>query len=282
MNYKTTCPSCGGNDFWVTPRNEIRGYCYHCSYITFNDGVYKRERVRHEDIDSIRKLYTELANLYHDNMADDARKYLHSRGITDQNIKDYLIGFCSDDIVPLYKDRLSVEAGIATKDCKPFLANRIIFPYIVNGVVTDMRGRKMNNNDDSPRYLSAFGGSYYRGAEYCFAYGDDTELITEGEIKTILARNAGIKTCGMPGITNIRRYANYKIACLDRDSKPAARYAVARSLEKLADRYPHLKVCTIPKIGMGLDDYILEYGADAFRSLFERSLPYETWRYMYA
>lgn len=277
--YKTTCPDCHGNNFYVTPHNGI-GYCFNCSY-TERDNTREHIPTRYTDITGIRQLYTELAHYYHA-CVDDARDYLHSRGITDQDIETYNIGYCPSSAHKLYADDHAVAAGIVKRDGSPFLANRVIFPYLNSVYVTDLRGRSLDPNDEI-RYLSPYNGSFYRGADYPFLWSDQPSILTEGEFKAIAMRKIGLRAIGVPGIRSIRPKSVFDMVCFDSEVNPKSRADVHNAILRIARQYTNIKVITMPQSDrkMGADDYIQEFGADSFHRLVRSALPIETWKHIF-
>lgn len=279
---KIQCIACGGNNFYVTPEKNITGYCFNCGYAEFN-GTYKAVE-RFHDIPGLRQYYKELAWYYHSSMTADARTYLHTRGITDAMIDAYSIGFCPNDTHILYQDDLAKHAGLINRG-KPFLADRVTFPYIVGSQVTDIRGRSLEPKTEY-RYLSPKGSSYFRGADYPYLYEGESVLITEGEIKAIFAKEAGFTVHGIPGINAMRPKTSGMVVCFDSSNRPRSRQAVFRAIVHLGAVFPYLKVVTLPLNGserdIGIDDYILAYGVDSFKKLMQRALAFDTWKRLYA
>lgn len=277
---KTQCPACGGSNFYITPQNSITGYCFNCGHTEFGKGGYKAVE-RFEDVKGLREFYKEIAEYYHTSLTEEARNYLHSRGINDRLIDQLRIGYCPSDAHVLYQDVYAKPSGLINQRGKPFLADRITFPYLVKNQVTDLRGRSLEKTTEY-RYLSPKGSSYYRGADYPYLYEGEATLITEGEIKAIFAREAGFPTHGIPGINSMRPRTNGAITCFDSSRKPRSKAAVFRAIIHLARVFPSIKVCQLPLTGseqdVGIDDYILKHGVEAFQKLVHRALPIETWK----
>ena len=274
--YKTQCLECSGNNLWITPDNGM-SYCYNCGYCERDTSKPQAKKERYHDIVAIRQLYTELTAYYHSNV-DCARSYLHSRGLNDADITQYQIGYCPNSSHKLYLTEHSIAAGIVRKDGTPFLANRVTFPYWNSVYVTDIRGRTINPNEQL-RYLSPFGGSFHRGADYPFAWSEDSSVLTEGELKAIAIRKAGFTAIGVPGITNIRPQSKYDIICFDSDKKPEH---VQRAILRLVKYRKDLKIATIPlaqnEDKMGADDYIEKYGIEAFQRVLNAALSVKEWK----
>ena len=210
--------------------NEILGRCHvcHCNDANFNTAklvwncwhgghsgriipdegyVYIEEEEPTLDIVEVRNLYKSLAVKYHDNIPQPVNEYLNSRGLTQQTIDAFMLGFCSTDFYDDYSNKLAEEAGVLNNNY-PLLTNRITIPYLANGEVTDIRGRIVSNvftyKDNTPTYSSLSGNHEVRGATLPFNYDiiskSDRVILTEGEFKAIVASQYGFPVVAMPGI----------------------------------------------------------------------------------
>ena len=279
--YKTECPQCHGGNFYITPENGKR-YCFNCAYFE-SDGVFTAPH-RAQDINGIRQFYTEIADYYHSCLTPDHISYLNRRGISDNSIEKFKLGFVPQSTHILYNDSVAVESGMVTEKRAPFLANRIVFPYYVNSTVTDFRGRFVGEHE--VKYLSPKGSSYYRGADYAFnhaALESQKVVITEGDPKAIVSEQLHVPTISIPGILSIRPQVKQRagqtfIACFD--SQIEHMYDVIRAIQRLASMVESLLVATLPLCGfdkMDIDTFILLKGAEAYKRVIDRALPYNTW-----
>lgn len=280
MSFKTVCSQCGSNSLYVTPEKNLTAYCFLCGYADFSGSDY-RSIERFHDVKGLRQYYTEIAQYYHSCLDETSIRYLHSRGFTDYAISDLMLGFCPDDSHILYLDSFAKPSGLVNSRNNPFLANRIVFPYCVNDQVTDIRGRSLEKQTEY-RYLSPKGSSYYRGADYPYLYNGSAQLIVEGEIKAWFAREAGYTVHGLPGINSMRPKTDGAVVCFDSSTRPKSRAAVFRAVLSLSKRIPGIRVAQLPidrsESDIGIDDFILRYGADEFRKIVDHALPVDVWK----
>lgn len=290
MSYKILCPNCGGHNFYVTPQNG-KSFCFNCRYFE-QEGSYKEENdsIRSDYVENIRRYYTELTEYYHSCLGEKERRYLGERGITDTTIQNLKIGYCPDSSHMLYISPLSQEAGIADTKYRPFLANRIVFPYWFDGSVTDIRGRTLASND-TMKYKSPYRSAFYRGADYAYQIkieSSKTLVVTEGEIKSIIPQQEGLQTVGLPGMNSFRKVSVFPcqkiVLCFDnqRNKRRDLLLSIKRYAEKLnKDVY----IATLPlrnKEKQDIDSYIISYGIDAYKKIIQSAVPYKTWlRYAY-
>jgi DNA primase len=281
MGFKAICPKCQGRNFWKTPENDT-AYCFNCGYLEKGENAQPLQRSPH--IKEIREYYTETAQYYHSCLDTAHREYLNKRGITDASIEQYKIGFAPNEKHIRYHGELARESGLAGKDMSPFLADRIVFPYWVKGVVTDMRARAWGANEI--KYLSPHGTAFVRGADYPFNYETlqhDHVVITEGDPKCIVSEQIGVHCISLPGIFSMRpmlkQRQNQKFTiCFD--NQLSNYYDVIRGIKRLAGLFDDLRIATLPLMNrekMDVDSYILDFGADAYKKVIRRALNYTEW-----
>ena len=292
--YKTECPQCGGDNLYVTPDNDV-SYCFNCGY---KRNAKETEQTsdspgglpfstNNADVEEIRQFYTESANYYHACLTGSAYKYALSRGLTDQSISKYKIGYCPETATSSHE--FALRSGLYNSANRPVLADRLIFPYVdpISRRVTDLRGRSMTNED--PKYKGPFGSTVARGADEWPFNGEDLlkahHIITEGEIKTVVAAQSGFNCVGLPGISvwrwRLRTMARGKaVVVFDSQKQVSVRESVYQSIDRLAQRLQDLHVATLP-IGkqdkMDLDTFLLTKGPDEFRLVLDKALPYNEW-----
>lgn len=208
------CPVCGCNDANFNV-NLMIWHCWHDhakGRITSNTGEYViRDRVEREekklDINSIRSFYNKLVDKFQVELPT-ALDYLMSRGFKEEILNKFKLGFCSTTYYDEYSDEIAEDAGILRQKF-PLLSNRITIPYIVDGEVTDIRGRTLekvfNYKPNTPKYLSLSGPYDARGAVYLFNHDaiklSNTVMITEGEFKALAAIQNGYPCVATPGIS---------------------------------------------------------------------------------
>jgi hypothetical protein len=282
MNYKTECPKCAGNDFYVTPSNGV-GYCFHCGHYERSGSEKESYKITY-GIEALRSVYTSLASSYHSNLGGRALAYLYSRGYTPETIDKLKLGYIPDE-VPLHLDKvLARDTGLFANG-KSILGGRVSFPYLVNGIVTDIRGRSLDA--DPIRYKSPLGSAEQRGAVYPYNYDDSTNdyVITEGEIKAGISSQIGVPTLALPGIstwrsmlTNHRR--DRQVIVFDSVRLASSREITFRAIDKLANKLYNPYVVVLPLLGedkMDIDRFILRRGPEEYRTIIQNALTYSEW-----
>jgi len=209
------CPVCGCNDANFNTA-KLKWRCWHCpgkGIIIPEEGYEVQEvEVIKLDIPRVRELYTNLAGKYHQSLTQPTLDYLKARGLTQQTIDDFKLGFCSTEFYDEYGSGVAEDAGVVYQNY-PLLANRLTIPYLVSGEATDLRGRTLNTiltyKTNTPTYISLSGSHSSRGATFLFNHDvidkSDRVIITEGEFKAIVAHQHGFPIVATPGIFGWQR-----------------------------------------------------------------------------
>jgi DNA primase len=99
----------------------------------------------------------DVAKLYHSYLMEQPgpQKYLHDRGLTDETIKKYMLGYTDGAVIQINfaeEAEMANEIGLMNKNGYEALAHRIVIPNIVDKVYCDfMIGRTVIN--DKIKYL---------------------------------------------------------------------------------------------------------------------------------
>ncbi|MFA7252830.1 MAG: DNA primase [Candidatus Paceibacterota bacterium] len=179
--------------------------------------------------------------------SSSAQKYLEKRGLTEKTIKDWRIGFVSDDWRTLY-DYLSArkfsdleieQAGLIKRTDKGSydrFRGRIIFPIRDSaGRVVAFTGRILPENDDgkSAKYLNSPETAVFNKSRILYGFDFakvairkfDYSVIVEGQMDIIMCHQAGfqnvVATSGTAltpeHLTLLRRISNRVIMAFDAD-----------------------------------------------------------------
>ncbi len=177
-----------------------------------------------------RQLYAAVALWAHGWMLEpcnpDPSAYLHRRGLNDATIGRYVLGvtLSDDESLVTYLREIcpeayayAEEAGLVIIDedgrqrTHWNLRGRIVFPYIADGQVVDLRTRTYNGQ----KGYRSLGPYEQRGVVFPFGWdsitpGTKTVIITEAEFKALAALQAyhagelASPTLGQPGLTVFR------------------------------------------------------------------------------
>ena len=322
--------------FSVTPSKQVY-YCFGCGEggdvftflrkvedLSFNEAVERLARdagitLRYEGEtpgdrqrtgrrQTIHKVLAEAAALYQRTLTDgreggDARAYLSSRGITDESIARFGIGYAPGypDFVlrrlsGRYAAELLLEAGLVTKDANGQLRDR--FRGRVMFVIHDLSGNTVGfggrylARDGQPappnvaKYVNSAESPVYHKGSLLYnlnrAKGEITKagrvFVVEGYTDVIALDQAGVgnavATCGTAlGEEHLRLLARFtERAVLAFDSDEAGARAAERAFRFHQEQAVDCSVLVLPA-GQDPADYAIASGGEAFLDLAANATP---------
>ncbi|GKV68056.1 DNA primase [Sporosarcina sp. NCCP-2716] len=223
---------------------------------------------------------------------EKAYEYLQQRGFTRETIEKYGIGFALDDweaLTSLLKRQnfdlsemaqagLVIERDSGTGFFDRF-RGRIMFPlYDDQGTIVGFSGRVLEKSDKEAKYLNSPETPIFQKSKLLYnfhrarlnARKTGTVILFEGFMDTLSADRNGIEnTVALMGtslsdtqLVKLKRITNDLIICCDGDSPG---WEAAKRFANLAmQKGFSLKIAILPG-KLDPDDYISEYGAEAFR-----------------
>lgn len=221
-----------------------------------------------------------------------ARNYLIKRGVSEEAIKLFRIGYAPDswdDTVNWAKSKshdlkLVEQAGLilSKDDSRSYydrFRGRLIFPICdEQGRVIAFSGRILSGDEKTAKYVNSPESPIFSKGRV--VYGLDKSkraildtgfaLICEGQLDMIACYMAGIQNVIAPQGTSLthdharllKRYTNEVVVCFDADS--AGQKATVRAFDALLPVGLAIRVATIPAPD-DPDSFIKKRGADAFR-----------------
>lgn len=244
--------------------------------------------------DLLRNVYRETSLYYSEQLKKNAnmRDYLQKRGVSDQSIIDFEIGFAPDSYQSTYSFLLSknyvrqeiIDAGIAIKKeidndgIYDRFRNRIIFPlHNTQGNIIGFTGRVVDKGE--PKYLNSPESVLFKKGHFLYglhlakaAIGErDEAIIVEGNVDVVRSHQAGVRhvvassgtALTRDQIKILKRYTNNVIFCLDMDK--AGFEATQRAIMESMDMDIQLYLLPLPKDSKDPDEYIAKYGEESWR-----------------
>ncbi len=250
----------------------------------------KFKRMYNINIQAARYFYTNLKRF------KAPYEYLKGRGITDETIKKFGIGFALDNWQGIrsylkqrgFSEEEILELGLTTKNEKGNIydrfRNRIIFPvFNVSGRVIGFGGRVLD--DSKPKYLnSPETPIFHKGTNL---YGLNLAIKNNPARTVIMVEGyMDVISLSQQGVTNVvatlgtaltegqckllKRYIDTVIVSFDSDV--AGQNATIRGLEILQKSGFDLKILQIPS-GKDPDEFIRSFGREKFLNLVDGALP---------
>ncbi|MBI5725450.1 MAG: DNA primase [Planctomycetes bacterium] len=223
----------------------------------------------------------------------DAIAYIRGRGITDESIEKYCIGYAPDFwdglIRSAAKDGISqralMAAGLVVKpegrdNCYDRFRNRLIFPiFDVADRVIAFGGRALAA-DERAKYLNSPESPLFDKSSSLYALNwarqaidkSGTAVVVEGYMDALMPHQAGVAnvvaTLGTAlterHVRMLSRYARDVVLLFDSDE--AGIKAAERSIELFVAQQVNVRVASVPS-GKDPCDYTLSHGGQAFAEL---------------
>ena len=252
---------------------------------------------------SLLQLHSKAAELYHHilvntKIGEPALNYLLERGLTQELIETFQIGFAPqkrDFLSQVFKNEqldetLFEPSGLfVLRDNGTFLDRfyqRIMFPINdPQGNIIAFSGRLLKTadfpGDEMPKYLNSPETTLFNKRETLFNFDkarkeirkENTVLLFEGFMDVIAAWQSGVKS-GVASmgtsltneqIRRLERVAKEVVICYDGDN--AGVQATNRAIQLLQENsHFDLSIVSIPE-KLDPDEYVRKYGAEAFQNL---------------
>jgi len=256
----------------------------------------KAARLRQE----VMEIHKVAARYFYNNLNSPsgmkAREYLKNRGILDETIRRFGLGYSLPGYDNLYKYLLDkgydkkdiLESGLVIKTERQTyidrFRDRVMFPILdLRGNVVGFGGRVMGSS--LPKYMNSPETVIYSKGKslYALNFARDANqgslIVVEGYMDVISLHQNGIinsvASLGTALTENqarlMRKYAEEIIIAYDADT--AGQAATLRSLDLLRKIGCTVKILEIPD-GKDPDEFIRNNGADAFRELISNSMTF--------
>ncbi len=282
-----------GISFPEAVKMAARKYNIEIENATLSPSVKKELEIK----DGLFRINQTVMGYYHDllkgsQQAENARIYLKKRGISEDIIQEFKLGYSPegwDSIVKLFnKNRISnnnaVQSGliIERKQKEGFydrFRNRIIFPiFDINMQVAGFGGRVMD--DAMPKYLNSPETPVYfkrrilyglhTAKQFCRqegfvyiveGYFDFLSLYQQGVKNTVASLGTALTS---DHIRNLKGYATKMVLVFDSDT--AGISAAKRSIKIFLQEGVDIRILVLPD-GNDPDSYVVKHGRDAFIEL---------------
>ena len=260
------------------------------------DDSYRKKRILEANRQAAKFFFKTLNS----DAGREARIYLRRRGLSDETITRFGIGYAPDDWSQLkdfliskgFKENELVDASLCSMGRNgrtfDFFRSRVMFPVIdVRGQVVAFSGRTMGT--DSRKYVNTKDTPVFKKSKILFGMnlaknaGTKRVILVEGQMDVISLHQAGftdaVATLGT-AITDehalmLSRYVEEVLVCYDADE--AGQKATRRAIDTLRLAGIPTRVIQLEG-GKDPDEIIREKGSSAFKSALDKasgSMEYE-------
>ncbi len=231
------------------------------------------------------------------NGANPAYEYMRGRGISDETLHTFGIGYADDAWTSLtdhlvkqgYEPSKLVDVGLASEKNGRYydkFRGRVMFPIInTGGKIIGFGGRIIA--DGEPKYLNSRESSVFQKKNNLYGLNitkdyvkkEDRIILVEGYMDVISLYQAGVRNVSASlgtALTDnqarlIKRYTSNVILSYDADN--AGQNAALRGLDILYGEELRAKVLIVTD-GKDPDEFIKAQGRDAYLALADEALPY--------
>src|SRR3989344_5146981 len=259
--------------------------------------VYERAEKKDER-DRLFELLETATIFYSSRLSEPAKKYLKERGLNDEMMRLFRLGFAGDAWGEAseylrekkFTDKEIIDAGLAKKGDRGLIdkfRNRIMFPIAdPAGRIVGFSGRIFGEkaSPDAPKYLNSPETSLFRKSRILYGFDKAKQamrkhscaVLVEGQMDLLASHQAGwANTVAVSGTAFtpehgalIRRMTDNLVIALDPDE--AGFKAAARAARAALQGGLNVKVAQPPE-GLDPADLILKEGADAWRQAIRNS-----------
>ena len=251
--------------------------------------VSKKSREEQDIKTKLLEIHKTAANYYYHTLYSENNKkgleYFHGRGLSDETIRRFGLGFTgigSDNLYKLlknngYEDSIIKESGLVTieeKGAHDKFWNRVMFPLMdINNKVIGFGGRVLG--DGMPKYMNSPETRIFEknrflfGLNYARKSRKDYFLLCEGNMDVIALHQAGysnsVASLGTSLTSNqpiiIKRYVDKVVLTYDSDDAGIA--AAQRAIPMLNDAGISVKILDL-KPAKDPDEFLQKYGIEEF------------------
>jgi len=249
--------------------------------------------------DTLLQIHEQITQRWQNALANDAggqiaRDYLAKRGVSDEAVKLFRLGYAPDawddtvnwakgknfDLADLEKSGLVIHKEDTGRHYDRF-RGRLMFPICdEQGRVIGFSGRVLSGDEKTAKYVNSPETPIFTKSKVFFGLDKSKRaildaghaIVCEGQLDLIACYMAGVKNIVAPQGTAftsdhariIKRYVNEVVLCFDSDN--AGQNAAVRSLDSLLASGLAVRVAVVPA-PHDPDSFIKENGGEAFTVL---------------
>lgn len=287
------CFGCGagGDVFNFVMRQKGMSFPEALKYLAERKGI----QVSSDNIDlqeeqkrrGIHSALSEAAKIYHENLSAEVINYLKGRGITEETIKAYRVGFCNGKSKYSLPQEALFNTGLIYENGQNYFEGFITFPHILYGRVVYISGRGYPEKKHRKLEKDRVPLTHLYNEQ---ALSQKEVVIAEGEIDTLTLLQHGFNACGVLGANSFKdewidKFNNCETVYLSFDADESGEKGNLRMARLLG---PTARLVFLPE-GEDVNDFFKHASKEDYKKLLDDSLnlieykikaiPYETPRH---
>jgi DNA primase len=261
--------------------------------LDYEDGRYYEKDIELEKLYDYSRLTARYfyENLTKTNEGENALKYLHQRGLSDDGIKNFGLGYSLSSWEGLvnfirknnYESAIFEKLGLILKredgNYYDRFRGRIIFPiFSASGRIIAFGGRLLTDEENQPKYLNSPESRIYIKGKTLYGLFQskdeirkkDSAILVEGYMDLIALYQAGFRNVVASAGTSLTSDQVYAISRLTKniiiiyDSDESGQKAVERASELMLEEDVDFKIVTLPE-GEDPDSFVKIHGEERFK-----------------
>ena len=268
---------------------------------TSGDQTFQEPPIEDQETHSMIEAHALVAQLYHYILTSTeegtiALDYLHERGLTDEVIREYNIGFApkSWELVTAFLEKrgfdynVMIDAGLLARrddgNAVDRFRERVMFPITNDRGQTIAFSGRLLPDVEGPKYLNSPETLLFNKRNVLFNFAAARKAIRQTKSVTIFEGFMDVIAASQAGVTNgvasmgtsltpehiakLKRVTDRLIVCYDGDS--AGLNATYKAVQLIQEaRGLNVKIISLPE-KLDPDEYIRKKGAEAFKDFYEQ------------
>jgi len=218
----------------------------------------------------IENALSEAAILYNTGLSQAVRQYLNERGIADETISKYKIGFCNgNEQLKTDKEEL-IKAGVLYDNGNHYFKGFITFPHIQYGRISYISGRGYPEKKHKKLEKEKVAPAYLYNEQ---AVKQKDVIIAEGESDTLTLLQNGFNACGVLGASSfnegwIEKFSKCERVFISFDGDEAGETGNLKIAELLGGK---ARIVQMPT-GKDVNDFFKENKKEDYQKLLDAAL----------
>jgi len=234
--------------------------------VVLNNTDFQEEQKKHD----IGTTLAEAAKIYHESLTPEVIDYLKGRGLTEETIKAYRVGFCNGQSKYSLSQEALFNAGLIYEGGRNYFEGFITFPHMLYGRVVYISGRGYPEKKHKKLEKDRVPLTHLYNEQ---VLSQKEVILAEGEIDTLTLLQHGFNACGVLGAGSFKeewvdKFKNCETVYLSFDADEAGEKGNLRIAEFLGSK---ARLVFLPE-GEDVNDFFKHSTKEDYQKLLDRSL----------